>query len=263
MALGSPVLSEEKFIVAREQVIDQENVMTVEGTIWRAGFLITIVIAAALWPWQVFFAQYNPESTVPQTFNSINHLPIFLFGGMIAGFILALIISFKPKTASYLSVPYAFCEGVFLGALSATFEMQFPGIVIQAAAGTFGVLMVMLALYSLGIIKATEKFRAVVISATTGIVLLYLVLFVLRLFGVGGGLTSQIFGNGVIGIGFSIFVCVIAALNLIMDFDLIERGAKNRAPKYMAWFSAFALLVTLVWLYIEILRLLSKVRSRN
>ena len=180
-------------------------------------------------------------------------------GGAIVGFILALIISFKAHTAPYLAPVYAIFEGVFLGAISGIFELRFPGIVMQAIALTFGTLGCLLLAYKSGLIKVTENFKLGVVAATGAIAVLYLVNFVMSFFGAN---MSFISSPTPIGIAFSAVVVVIAALNLVLDFDFIEKGVANKNPKYMEWYGAFGLLVTLCWLYLEILRLLSKIRDR-
>ena len=257
MTIG-PVMSEERF--ARETVADNQEVMTVQGTIVRAAVLLVVLLGGALWPWHTFFTKYIPNSDM----TGVPGLAVLMGAGVIGGLVLSLIISFLPKTAPYLAVPYAFCEGVFMGAVSAQFEVMYKGIVFQAIVGTFGVLMVLLSCYSLGLIRATRKLRAVLLTAGIAIGLFYLVSFGLMLFKVQPEFMNQIlFGNGWLGIGFSVIVCVVAALYLILDFDMVEKGAAMGAPKYMSWYAAFGLLVTLVWLYLEILRLLAKTRSRD
>ena len=155
---------------------------------------------------------------------------------------------------------YAIAQGFFLGGISAIFEAQYPGIVIQAVGLTLGTLTSLLFLYKTGIVKPTENFRLMIVSATMGIVMLYFVSFIMNLFGSSG--VGFIHSNGLFGIGFSLFVVGIAALNLVLDFDFIEQGSEVGAPKYMEWFGAFSLMVTLIWLYLEMLRLLAKLRSR-
>jgi len=183
----------------------------------------------------------------------------WLIGSAIGGFVIAMITVFK-KTAAPITAPiYAAVEGILLGILSAFYEMQFPGLVFQAILLTFGTLFALLFAYRSGLIKATENFKLGIVAATGGIALIYLVTFVLGFFGVS---IPFIHGSGTIGILFSLFVVVIAALNLVLDFDFIENGTQRGAPKYMEWYAAFGLLVTLIWLYIELLRLLSKLRSR-
>ena len=180
--------------------------------------------------------------------------------GVFGGFIVAMVLCFKQTWAPVLAPVYAVLEGLFLGGISAVFAARFGGIVFQAVAMTFGTLFALLAAYQSGYIRATEKFKLGVIAATGGIAVVYLVSMVLGFFGVQ---IPGIFGSGAVGIGFSVVVVVIAALNLVLDFDLIERGAQAGAPKYMEWYGAFSLMVTLVWLYLEILRLLAKLKDNR
>jgi uncharacterized YccA/Bax inhibitor family protein len=197
----------------------------------------------------MFYNSGNPDAVMP-----------WMIGGAIGGFIVALITVFK-KTWSPITAPiYALLEGLFIGGISSIFEAKYPGIVIQAVGLTFGTLFGLLVAYKTGFIKATENFKLGVVAATGGIALIYFVSFILGFFGVG---VPFIHESGLMGIGFSLFVVVIAALNLVLDFDFIEHGAEHGAPKYMEWYAAFGLMVTLVWLYIEILRLLAKLRDRR
>jgi uncharacterized YccA/Bax inhibitor family protein len=226
-----------------------ENTMTLQGTVNKTGFLLTFLILAAAWTWNLYFESNNPASVTP-----------WLIGGGLGGFIVAIITTFKKHLSPITAPIYAVLEGLFLGSLSALFESRFPGIVVQAVGLTFGTLFALLMAYRSGLIKATENFKLGVTAATGGICLLYLISFILSFFGTG---IPYIHQSGIIGIGFSMFVVVIAALNLVLDFDFIENASESNAPKYMEWYGAFGLLVTLVWLYIEILRLLSKLYSRN
>ncbi len=220
--------------------------MTIQGTVNKTAILLLIVVGFASFTWNRFFAG--------------NDVTSFLIVGGIVGFIAGLMTYFK-KDMAYITAPvYALAQGLFLGGLSAMFEMQYPGIVIQAVGLTFGTLFCLLGAYKSGMIKATENFKLGIAAATGGLMIFYLISFVLSFFGVSMGL---FFGNGLIGIGFSLFVVTIAALNLVMDFDFIENGAEMGAPKYMEWYGAFGLMVTLIWLYIEILRLLAKLQSRR
>ena len=182
-----------------------------------------------------------------------------MFGGALVGFGLAMYTSFVPRNAGITAPIYAFLKGLFLGGISLVLEMQYPGIAIQAVGLTFGTLASLLFFYKSGLIKPTENYRLMIFSATFGIMILYLVNFVMSFFGAGIGF---IHSNGIFGIGFSLFVVGVAALNLVLDFDFIEQGAENSLPKYMEWYGAFSLMVTLIWLYLEILRLLAKLRSR-
>jgi uncharacterized YccA/Bax inhibitor family protein len=179
--------------------------------------------------------------------------------GAIAGFVVALITIFNKKVAPFTAPLYAVCEGVFLGAVSSMFEKQFPGIVFQAILLTFGTLGSLLLAYTSRLIKVTENFKLGVVAATGGVALFYLVSMIMGFFGVQ---MPMIYGSGLVGIGFSVVVVIIAALNLVLDFDFIEQGAEQGAPRYMEWYAAFGLVVTLVWLYLEILRLLSKLNRR-
>jgi uncharacterized YccA/Bax inhibitor family protein len=250
MALRSrnPVLNAKMFERFGQAGVAGET-MTVEGTINKSAFLLLLVVATAAWPWYNYFASGGTYDVMP-----------YLLGGALGGFAIALITAFKPGVAPFTSPIYAVCEGLALGSLSALLELSYHGIVIQAVSLTFAVFAVMLLAYRAGLIRATQRFKTVVIVATGAIALLYLVNLGLLMF------TSVsvpfIHETGTIGILFSLFVVSIAALNLILDFDFIEQGAAQGAPKAVEWYAAFGLLVTLVWLYLEILRLLSKLRRR-
>ena len=223
--------------------------MTLEGTVNKTGILLALVVISAFYTWSEFFSTGNAATVMP-----------LAMGGAIVGFILALVTIFKTQWAGTTAPLYAIAEGLFLGAISAIFEAQYPGIVIQAVGLTLGTLASLLFLYKTGIVKPTENFRLMVTSATMGIALLYLVSILMNMFGSGG--IGFIHSNGLFGISFSLFVVGIAALNLVLDFDFIEQGSEMGAPKYMEWFGAFSLMVTLIWLYLEMLRLLAKLRSR-
>jgi uncharacterized YccA/Bax inhibitor family protein len=223
--------------------------MTMQGTVDKTAILLAVVTFTAIWPWRLFFESRNPELLLP-----------WLGIGAIGGFIVAMVTIFKKTWAPATAPIYAACEGLVLGSTSALFEMRYPGIVLRSVALTFGVLLTLLVAYRSGAIRATEGFRRGVIAATGAIVLVYLGSFVLGLFGVNLGFLNS---SSPLGIGISLVVVGIAALNLVLDFDFIEQGAKAGAPKYMEWYGAFGLLVTLVWLYLEILRLLSKLNDRR
>jgi uncharacterized YccA/Bax inhibitor family protein len=226
-----------------------DDTMTIQGTVNKTGILLALVIAGAVWPWRIFFASGNPEAVMGW----------ILFGG-VGGFVAALATIFKRTWAPITAPVYAVCEGLFLGAISATFEARYHGIVFQAMALTFGTLLALLAAYKSKLIKATENFKLGVVAATGAIALVYMMSFVLQMFGVGMGFMHS---SGWLGIGISLVVVVVAALNLVLDFDFVEQGAERGAPKYMEWYGAFGLLVTLVWLYLEILRLLTKLNQRR
>ncbi len=241
MRTANPALNAKTFDVAREE----GRVMTIQGTVGRTAMLLVLLFAATLLTW-------NPAA--PQ--NSSGWILI----GAIAGFIVALITVFNKKASPFTAPLYAVCEGVFLGGISSVFEARFPGIVMQAVLLTFGTLGALLLAYTSRLIQVTENFKLGIVAATGGIAIFYLVSIILGFFGVQ---IPMIAGSGPVGIGFSVVVVVVAALNLVLDFDFIEEGAARGAPKYMEWYAAFGLVVTLVWLYLEILRLLSKLQSRR
>jgi uncharacterized YccA/Bax inhibitor family protein len=228
--------------------------MTVNGTIGKTATLLVLAVLTAGWTWQRFSALAATGDVAA----AVGAIQPFLWGGMIAGLVLALVTVFAKRYAGITAPLYALAEGFFLGGISAVLEMRYPNIVFQAVMLTAGVMAVMLLAYRSGWIKVTDKFRTGVIAATGAIMLLYLVDIGLRAF------TSIdipfIHESGAMGIGFSLLVVGLAALNLTLDFDFIERASAQGAPKYMEWFGAFGLMVTLVWLYLEILRLLSKTR---
>jgi len=248
---GNPTLSENKF---RDTVISTpistENTMTIGGTLNKFGFMLLMLMGSAFYSWK--------EASVPGS----NAMPM-VAGGAIGGFIIAIILIFKREWSPFLAPLYALLEGLFIGAISAFFNQAYPGIVLQAVGLTFSVGFGMYFLYRFRIIRATEKFKSVLIAATVGIALFYLATMIVGWFGVNVNETMPfINGGGMFGIGFSLFVVAIAALNLILDFDMIEQGSAMGAPKYMEWYGAFGLMVTFVWLYMEILRLLSKLNRR-
>jgi uncharacterized YccA/Bax inhibitor family protein len=206
------------------------------------------VVATAAWTWGLSHSP-TPEAVYP-----------WMFGGVIGGFVVALVTIFK-KEWSPISAPiYALLEGLVLGGISAIFERSYPGIAVQAISLTFGVMFVMLLAYKMRIVQATRGFKLGVIAATGGIAIVYAINMVMSLF--FHTQMSFLYAATPLGIGISLFVVIIASLNLIIDFDMIETGARMGAPKYMEWYGAFGLMVTLIWLYMEMLRLLSKVRRR-
>jgi uncharacterized YccA/Bax inhibitor family protein len=250
MRTGNPVLTEDVF--RAEAVAYDADAMTLQGTVTKTGILLALTVGAAAASW-MHIAERPDLAT------------IYLFGGMISGLVLAFATSFKPAWSAVTAPIYALCEGLFLGAASLvinTMVVQQTGksIVPQAVALTLGTLASLLVAYSAGLIRATEKFKAGVMAATGAIFLFYLVCWVLRFFSIE---IPYVHEGGLIGIGFSLFVIVVAALNLVLDFDMIETGVRQNAPKYMEWYGGFALLVTLVWLYIEFLKLLAKMQKRN
>ena len=246
MKTANPALNVNSFRV--DQAVSGEA-MTLSGTVNKTGILLICVVATAAWSWNRFF--HAPTSDTV--------LPLVAIGG-IGGFILALVTIFKKEWSPVTSPIYALLEGLALGGISAVFELRYPGIAMQAVGLTFGTLFVLLLAYRSGLIRVTEKFKLGVVAATGGIAVFYLVQFVFGFFGVR---FAAINGSGLLGIGFSVVVVCVAALNLVLDFDSIESGINAGAPKYMEWYGAFALIVTLVWLYLEILRLLTKLNNRK
>lgn len=246
MRTGNPTLNERTF--QNQSGAAADGAMTIQGTVNKTLLLLGMSIATASYTWTQFL-QGNQSFAM-----------MLGFGGAAAGLVFGLICSFKPGTARITAPLYAAAEGLFLGGISALMEAKFEGIVIQAVALTFGVMFALLFVYKTGLIKVTENFRLGVAAATGAIALFYLVTFALRAFNIYE--IPYIHESGLIGIGFSVFVVVLASLNLVLDFDFIESGAAQGAPKFMEWYAAFGLMVTLVWLYIEILRLLAKLRSR-
>lgn len=243
---SNPALSAKAF---QGEGVGTGEAMTLKGTINKTGLLLLCAVGTAAWTWNIFMHAENAQSV----------LPLMLIGG-IGGFIFALVTIFK-KTWSPVTAPvYALLEGLVLGGISAMFEMRYHGIAIKAVSLTFGTMFVLLLAYRSGLIPVTQKFKLGIIAATGGIALFYLAEIVLGFFGIH---FTAVNGAGPIGIAFSVFVVIIAALNLVLDFDFIENAVAAGAPKYMEWYGAFGLMVTLIWLYLEILRLLSKLSSRD
>lgn len=249
--LGSKAFKNAEAVDAdgRTTLIDYNNTMTVNGAINKSFILLFLLLTGAFATWYMII-------------NGSNSIMLTVAGGIL-GFIAVIVASFKPELSRYLAPAYAVFEGLFIGGISALFESMYPGIVIQAVGGTFVTFIVCFVLYRFRIVQVTEKFKSVVIAATLAIVTYYVISM----------LASWIFNFQMVGrsatdgswmsIGISVFVIVIAALNLFLDFDQIEKGAQRQMPKYMEWFSAMGLMITLVWLYVEFLRLLSKISSRN
>lgn len=223
--------------------------MTVNGTISAAAVLLVLLLASGSVGWLA-------TDTIDETGFSI---PTLAWGGLAVGIAMVFALYFKPHLARFLAPIYALAQGFFLGALSKAYETMYEGIVLQAVLGTVSVFFVMLVLYRTGIVKVTDRFRRIVIGATLGVMLLYGVSFLFMLF---GGNVSYLSSPSLLGIGFSIFVCGLAAMNLALDFDIIDRGVASGAPKTYEWFAAFSLVVTLIWLYMELLRLLAKLRQQ-
>jgi uncharacterized YccA/Bax inhibitor family protein len=230
-------------------MIDAVNRMSLSGTVHKTGILLVCAMATAGWVWHMFVQSRDMTEVGP-----------WLMLGAFGGFVMAMVTVFKKEWSPVTAPLYALLEGLVLGGLSAVFDFRYPGIAFQAVGLTFGTLFVMLLAYSSGMIKVTQKFRLGVIAATGGIMLFYLAQMILGFFHVQ---FLAVNGSGPLSIGISLFVVAIASLNLVLDFDFIEQGVAYGAPKYMEWYGAFGIMVTLVWLYLEILRLLAKTRSRN
>lgn len=243
--MANPILND-NFVngEAGDRVITGQT-MTVGGTIDKTLLLFLCALLPAAYTWQQFTAGFTDKAGMLMTV------------GAIVGFIFALVVAF---TRNKIFVPlYALCEGLFLGGISAVFNSAYPGIVIQAVVATFATMFSMLVLFRLRLIQCTDKFRSIVFTATISVAVLYLIQWIASFFHYS---IPGIFGAGGLGIGFSAVVVIIAALNLILDFDFIERGSANMLPKDYEWYGAFGLMVTLIWLYIEMLRLLAKLRDR-
>ncbi len=241
---SNPVFSGDRFDNA--QMIGTAP-MSVSGTINKAFILFLILaVSAGAVVYEAFMGYADKVMMVGTV-------------GLIVGFILALIISFKPKTAPYLAPVYAFAEGAFLGGISMIFEAQYPGIALQAIAGTFIALFVMLFLFKTKLIQATQRFRSVIMTALISIMGLYLINIIATLF--GHPLTFM-YNSTPLSIGISVVIVAVASLSLILDFDFIIKGEENLLPKHFEWYGAFGLMVTMVWLYLEILRLLSRLKDR-
>lgn len=248
MRSGNPALNEKTFQSFYNEAGDAANVMTIQGTAWKTLILLGLCTGTACFTWTRAaggdFAAAGP----------------FILGGAIGGLVMALVTSFVPRWAGVTAPIYALLEGLFLGGISGIFELRYPGIALQAISATFGTMFALLMAYQSGLIRATENFKLGVVAATGGICLLYLVSFIMSFFGASIPFINE---PSWLGIGFSVVVVIIAALNLVLDFDFIETAANRGAPKYLEWYGAFGLMVTLVWLYVEILRLLAKLNSRD
>jgi uncharacterized YccA/Bax inhibitor family protein len=246
MRTANPALKESTFRGLRAGV--GEPAMTLRGTASKSLALVLLTVFAASFSWNAVAAG-----------NVAIVGPLTLIGG-IGGLVVAMITIFKPRLSPWTAPLYAVLEGVLLGGISAIYNARYAGLPAQAVMLTFGVFIALLLAYRSGMVRATENFRLGVIAATGGIMIMYLISFVLRLFGMP---MAFLHDSSLLSIGISAVVVVVAALNLVLDFDFIEKGVENGAPKFMEWYAAFGLLVTLVWLYLEMLRLLGKLQGRN
>ncbi|HEX7340018.1 MAG TPA: Bax inhibitor-1/YccA family protein [Rhodanobacteraceae bacterium] len=266
MRSTNPVLRRQTF---ENQAVSGER-MTMNGTVMKTALLLVLAVITGAWTWHHFtatltaaMAQMPLDMTPAQAQSAVISQALgavtpFMLGGIVVGLVLTFVMMFKPRWGGIVAPVYALAEGLALGGISAVMNLKYPNVVLQAVMLTAGVLAVMLIAYRSGWIRVTDKFRMAVVAGTGAIMLLYLVEIGLHAF------TSVsipfINGSGVIGIGFSLLVVGLAAMNLALDFDMIEQNTTRGAPKYMEWYGAFALMVTLVWLYLEILRLLAKTR---
>lgn len=246
---GNPAMSEKTF---EQMQYVGDDVMTVRGTMNKFGLMFIMLLGGASFTWSMFY-KAGAEAVMP-----------WMWGSLIGGMVVALVIVFKKTWAPFLALGYGLLEGLFLGAISAFYDYAFadkyPSIIMHVVLLTFGCAAAMYVLYQTGVIKATNTFKKVIITAIMGIGFFYLIAIGLRLFGMQ---MPYLHDNGPIGIGISLFIVAIAALNLVLDFDMMDQGAQQGAPKYFEWYCAFGLMVTIVWLYLEILRLLSKLSSRD
>ena len=240
MRSGNPALSAKTF---KSFTGSSDEQMTIEGTVNKTALSLLLLMVTASYTWM------NPS-------------PGLMMLGLIGGFIMAIVTIFKKIWAPYTVSGYALMEGLFLGGISRIFETQYPGIASQAIFLTFGILAALLLAYKTGLIKPTENFKLGIFAATGGIAIMYFISFIMSIFGSGMTILS-VNNTSMLSIGFSLFVVIIASLNLVLDFDFIEEGAERGVPKYMEWYGAFGLLVTLIWLYLEILRLLAKLQARR
>lgn len=245
---GNPALTKDTFKEVEKVAKGEENIMTLQGTVNKTALLLLAVIIPALYTWNLFNSTLDFET-----------VKLYFWAGTIGAFVLSFVIVFNMDLAPFLAPVYAILQGLCLGGLSAAMNHKFPGIVMQALLLTFGIFVVLLIIYKLKIIKPTENFKLIVASATGGLALYYLASFGLYFAGVE---LPFIHENNVGGIIFSLFAVVLASMNLVVDFDFIEQGVEGRAPKYMEWYGAFGLMVTIIWLYVEILRLLAKSRKK-
>ena len=246
MRTGNPVLRDDTFSVVWPQA-ETGQAMTINGAIHRACFLLLCVLATAAWAWNRLFASHNRRAFLA-----------YLLIALLAGFVVALVTVFKKQWSPVTAPIYALLQGLLLGTISSLMEARFPGIAIEAVALTFGTCFGLLLAYRSGLIRVTNKVRFGITAATGGLASVYLLTLALRLLGMRDPFD---FGSGPVGILVCLVIVALAALNLILDFDFIERGARTGAPKYMEWYAAFGLMVTLIWLYLEVLRLLAKVRD--
>ncbi|MGL4364030.1 MAG: Bax inhibitor-1/YccA family protein [Bacteroidales bacterium] len=249
---SNPALSDKIFKQVHGNMVQSSSAMTIAGTIHKTLLLLLLAVLGASYTWLLFYNNAPSETAT-------SLIVPYMWGGLIGGIIFSLIAIFNPRRSTWAAPLYAICEGLFLGAISAIFDFQTKGIAFQAVVLTLAVLFLMLSLYRMGVIKVTEKLRSGIIVATGGVAIFYLITWIIGMF----TNISFLHDSSPISIGISLLIVGIAAFNFLLDFDFIEKGAQNGAPKYMEWFGAFGLMLTLVWLYLEMLRLLSKLQSKD
>lgn len=245
---GNPALDQNTFKDLDKPKSAVNAHMTLAGTVNKTAILLILVITSAMYSWDLYASSFAFEAVAP-----------YFYGGLFGGLLLGFVIAFNKDWSPVLAPVYAIGQGLFLGGLSALMEDRFPGIVMQALLLTFGICIILLMIYKLQIIKPSENFKLIVASATGGLALYYLLNFGLSFAGIS---LPWVHESGTGGIVFSIFAVILASMNLVVDFDFIEQGVERGSPKYMEWYGAFGLMVTVIWLYVEILRLLAKSRKR-
>lgn len=257
---GNPALK--PGLLANFPATTDGKVMTLNGTLNKVAISLALVVLSALYTWNRYVSAYDLEKGIHPLHAlqlASSAVGVYILVGVIAGLVLAIATAFKPVWSPVTAPLYAIAEGLFLGGVSAEFNASYPGVVIQAILLTFAVMAIMLFLYRSGIIKVTPRLTAGIVAATGGVFLFYLVTWILSFFGVN---TNQLFFGTQLSIVISLVIVAIAAFNLLLDFEVIRRGSSEGWPSYMEWYSAFALTVTLVWLYLEILRLMANLRNQ-
>jgi uncharacterized YccA/Bax inhibitor family protein len=253
--MSSPAFSDKIFIASRASVAYNEGVMTVKGAVQKTFILLLVAVLGASYTWGIAYDALAAEA------GDASALSPYMWGGLIGGLVFSLIVIFRPRTAKWAAPCYALCEGLFLGAISAMYNMQTQGIVFNAVGLTLLTLFTMLLVYRAGWVKVNDKFRKGIVAATGAIALFYIITWITSLF--TPVLSGFMTGSSPLSIGISLVIVGVAAFNFLLDFDYIERGAASGAPGHMEWYAAFGLMLTLVWLYLEMLRLLSKLSSRS
>lgn len=253
--MSNPMLNEERWDALSRLDRGVPTTMTMDGAMNKTLILLGLLVLSLAGMWAAFWTG--------QLSTGFQAMMPWMIGGGIAGLVLVLINWFSPKSAPVTAPLYAIAKGIFLGGFTMLMEAQYPGLPTLAAVITIGITLGLVILYRTGIVRVSDGFVKGVIGATIGVFFALMALFLMNLFGIGGGIMQSLYGSGPIGIGFSLFMVGLATFNILADLKLIENGAKAGAPKWMEWAGAFALMVTIVWLYIEILRLLAKLRGRD